>query len=104
MKINQLKAYLSKFDTLLFSEIDTIAARFEFLKIKKDSFFIEENKVCEKMGFILSGGVKAFSTDAQGHENITCFKFEESFITSYESFVNAKLSKKAYKRLKIVKY
>lgn len=95
MEINKLKLYFSKFNTLLLSEIDAISDSFELLKIKKNDLFVEENKVCDKIGFILSGGVKTFSTDVQGNENITCFKFEESFITSYESFVFKKASKKS---------
>lgn len=94
MEINKLSKYFSELNILTMSEIEAVCNGFEFVKLKKDGFFVEENIICNKIGFIINGGVKAFSTDSIGNENITCFKFEKSFITSYESFAFRKVSKK----------
>jgi CRP-like cAMP-binding protein len=68
-------------------EIDDSIALFENISLKKDDFFLVERNICNKVGFILKGSARRFSTLENGDENIICFKFENQFITSYESFM-----------------
>lgn len=89
----KLQIYLSQLDLLNEREIDYSVSLFENATLKKNDFFISERKVCTQIGFILQGSVRAFSTDENGEENITCFKFENQFITSYDSFTSSQVSK-----------
>lgn len=90
-----LQAQLLKLNTLTPEEVNSISNQFEYSELKKDGFFVKEDNVCTQMGFLLNGGVKSFSTDGNGKENITCFKFENAFFTSYESFTLREKSKKS---------
>jgi CRP-like cAMP-binding protein len=94
-----LEEYLSELNLLNKDEINDVLYFFEYSKLKKGDFFIRENKICDKISFIIKGGAKGFSSDSDGNENITCFKFENQFITSYESFVLKQTSKKSIQAL-----
>ncbi|TKC08586.1 Crp/Fnr family transcriptional regulator [Pedobacter frigoris] len=91
----QLKSYLSKMNFLSEDEINYSIGFFEHKKIKNGDFFIRENRVCNQVGFIINGGTKAFSTNFDGIENVTCFKFENQFITSYTDLISRRSSKKS---------
>lgn len=91
----KLKIYLSQLNFLNEQEIDYSVSLFENSVMKKNDFFVSEAKSCNHIGFILKGGVRAFSTDKNGEENTTCFKFENQFITSYDSFISKKISEKS---------
>ena len=91
----KLKEYLTNLCLLNEEEINYSLTFFEATQLKKEMFFITEDAICDKVAFIVKGGVRAFSTNSNGEENITCFKFENQFITSYESFTLQQLSKKS---------
>lgn len=91
----ELKIYLSQLNLLNENEIDYSISLFENVKLKKNDFFVSNGNVCNQIGFILKGCVRAFSTDENSEENITCFKFENQFITSYDSFISKKISEKS---------
>lgn len=94
-----LKAYLSEIKLLSEDEINYSLSFFVHSKLEKDEFFIKENEVCDKVGFIVNGAAKAFSLDSNGSENIICFKFENQFITSYESLILKQNSKKSIRAI-----
>lgn len=91
----KLKDYLLKLNALVSTEIDDSVSAFNYLHLKKGDYFVKENVVCNHLGFVLEGGLRAFSTDADGQENVICFSFEDKFITSYDSFLFRKPSKKS---------
>jgi CRP-like cAMP-binding protein len=93
--MKSLEEYLAKNTLLNVDDIASILTFFEHSKFKKGGFFSVENQVCDKLGFVIEGGFKAFSIDPEGRENITCFKFEEQFIASYESFSHRRKSNKS---------
>lgn len=88
----KLPIYLSQLNFLNEQEINYAIAFFENITIKKNEFFVSEKKNCSQIGFVLKGAFRAFSTDENGEENTTCFKFENQIVTSYESFVSNKIS------------
>ncbi|MFS4472941.1 Crp/Fnr family transcriptional regulator [Chryseobacterium sp. T20] len=79
--------YLSSTGQLSAEEITFSLQFFKPIRLKKGDFFIRENESCRYIGFITSGGVKAYALDKEGKENVTCFKFENEFITSFQEFV-----------------
>ncbi|MEN4762495.1 Crp/Fnr family transcriptional regulator [Chryseobacterium sp. C39-AII1] len=93
------------FENFLFSkglpaeEIDFSMQFFQQISLKKGDFFIQEDKHCFHVGFIASGAVKAYALDKDGKENITCFKFENEFASSFPEFVKQEKSKRSIKAI-----
>jgi len=89
------KNYLSSTGALLADEINFSAQFFKPTNLKKGDFFIREDEICRHIGFIASGAVKAYATDKEGKENITCFKFENEFVTSFPEFMAQEKSRRS---------
>lgn len=92
---NVFENYLSSTGQLLADEINVSAQFFKPLNLKKGDFFIRENEICRHIGFIVSGAVKAYAVDKEGKENITCFKFENEFVTSFPEFMAQEKSRRS---------
>lgn len=91
--------YLSSTGELSAEESNFSAQFFKPVHIKKNDFFIRENEICRYIGFISSGAVKAYATDKDGKENITCFKFENEFVTSFSEFVAQEKSRRSIRAI-----
>jgi CRP-like cAMP-binding protein len=76
-------------------EINFSVQFFEPLGLKKGDFFIRVDELCRHVGFISCGAVKAYAIDKEGKENITCFKFENEFVTSFPEFVAQEKSRRS---------
>ncbi|WP_336965620.1 Crp/Fnr family transcriptional regulator [Chryseobacterium contaminans] len=86
--------YLSSTGGLSAEEISFSAQFFKPVSLKKGDFFIREDETCRYIGFIATGVVKAYAIDKEGKENITCFKFENEFATSFPEFVAQEKSRR----------
>lgn len=91
--------YLSSIGGLSAEKMKLSAQFFKPICLKKGDFFIREDETCRYIGFIASGAVKAYATDKEGKENITCFKFENEFVTSFPEFVRQEKSKKSFRAI-----
>ena len=91
--------YLSLTGGLSAEEINLSAQFFKPVRLKKGDFFIHENQPCRYIGFIASGAVKAYAIDQEGKENITCFKFENEFVTSFQEFVAQEKSRRSIRAI-----
>ncbi|GEN70421.1 Crp/Fnr family transcriptional regulator [Chryseobacterium lathyri] len=91
--------YLSSTGGLSAEEINFSAQFFKPVRLKKGDFFIREDESCRHIGFIASGAVKAYAIDKEGNENITCFKFENEFITSFSEFVRQEKSRRSIRTI-----
>ncbi|MDE1207665.1 Crp/Fnr family transcriptional regulator [Tenacibaculum larymnensis] len=91
---NSLENYLTESALLTPKEIRDSLSLFETKQLKKNDFFVRTGEVCNYIAFINKGAVKTFSSNTLGDETITCFKFENQFMTSYESFMARTLSHK----------
>lgn len=87
--------YLSSTGALSVGEIHFSVQFFKPIRLKKGDFFIREDDTCRHIGFIASGAVKAYAIDKDGNENITCFKFENEFASSFPEFVAQKKSRRS---------
>lgn len=92
-RIDIFENYLYSIGLLQNEEVNISSQLFESVFLKKGDFFIRDNTTCRYIGFLASGAVKAFSIDKDGKENITCFKFENEFVTSFTDFVSQQNSK-----------
>lgn len=91
--------YLFSTGALSAGEIKFSAKFFKPIHLKKGDFFIDEDEICRHIGFIASGAVKAYTTDKEGKENITCFKFENEFVTSFQEFVMQEKSRRSIRAI-----
>ncbi len=91
--------YLFSTGALSAEEIKFSAKFFKPIHLKKGDFFIVENEICRHIGFIADGAVKAYATDKEGKENITCFKFENEFATSFQEFVMQEKSRRSIRTI-----
>ncbi|MBO9693744.1 Crp/Fnr family transcriptional regulator [Chryseobacterium sp.] len=91
--------YLSSTGELSKEEINFSSQFFKPVYLKKGDFFIHEDEPCRYIGFIASGAVKAYALDKEGKENITCFKFENEFATSFPEFVAQEKSKRSIRAI-----
>lgn len=96
---NVFEKYLSSTGDLSAEEINFSAQFFKPIRLKKGDFFIHEDEFCRYIGFIVSGAVKAYAIDKEGKENITCFKFENEFVTSFPEFVKQEKSRRSIKAI-----
>lgn len=97
--IDVLENYLSSTGGLSAEEINFSAQFFKPIHLKKGEFFIQEDEPCRYIGFIAIGAIKAYAIDKEGKENITCFKFENEFVTSFPEFVREGKSKKSFRAI-----
>lgn len=96
---NVFEKYLSSTGDLSAEEINFSVQFFKPIRLKKGDFFIHEDEFCRYIGFIVSGAVKAYAIDKEGKENITCFKFENEFVTSFPEFVKQEKSRRSIKAI-----
>ncbi|MDW9382580.1 Crp/Fnr family transcriptional regulator [Chryseobacterium sp. JV558] len=93
--VDVFEHYLFSTGELSTEEINLSAQFFKPIRLKKGDFFISEDEPCCHVGFIASGAVKAYAIDKDGKENITCFKFEKEFVTSFLEFVKQEKSRRS---------
>ena len=94
-----LTNYLLSITELSVEEISFSVQFFKPTYLRKGDFFIREDEPCRYIGFIASGAVKAYALDREGSENITCFKFENEFVTSFSEFVAQKESRRSIRAI-----
>lgn len=94
-----LENYLLSNGKLLAEEINFSVQYFKPIRLKKGDFFIREDETCRYIGFVADGAVKAYAIDNEGKENITCFKFENEFVTSFQEFVTQEKSKRSIRAI-----
>ncbi|MDQ1096752.1 MULTISPECIES: Crp/Fnr family transcriptional regulator [Chryseobacterium] len=92
---SQLSDFLTRLEILDDQEVRFCLSLFRPIGLRKDEFFLSEEMVCGQIAFVCKGALRAFSTLPDGEENITCFKFENQLVTSFESFMFYKPSLKS---------
>lgn len=58
------------------------------LELKANQFFLKEGRVCDKIGYVIKGLLRAYFRNEEGDETTTQFFTEGSLIISFESFNN----------------
>jgi len=86
--MQKLIRYISKYVIIDNSDIDIINKSFTKNKFKKGEYLIEQGKRADKVFFIEKGLVRMYFINENGNEINTYFASDESFITSFSSFIN----------------
>jgi len=84
MKVSE---YINQIIALTFDEMESIENAFEDLHLKKGEFLAEEGKICRTIGFIVKGRLRNFYFDEQANEKTCFFASDNTFISSYTSFL-----------------
>jgi len=79
---------ISKYITINNSDIEIINKIFSKKEYKKGEYLIEQGKQADKVFFIEKGLVRMYFINESGNEINTYFASDESFITSFSSFIN----------------
>lgn len=80
--------YLQTFKILSESEINDFEKKVSRKKLKKGDFLITENEIANEVGFVVSGLLRSFYYSSTGEEVTYCFRFSNSFVTAYSSFLS----------------
>ena len=83
MKVSE---YINQIVSLTPNEIASIEEAFDDLNLKKGDFFVEEGKVCKRIGYTIKGRLRNFYFDEQAHEKTCFFASVDGFISAYTSF------------------
>ena len=79
---------ISEYITINNSDIKIIKKSFSKKEYKKGEFLLEQGKRADKVFFIEKGLVRMYFINENGNEVNTYFALDESFITSFSSFIN----------------
>ncbi|MDB5136095.1 MAG: Crp/Fnr family transcriptional regulator [Mucilaginibacter sp.] len=84
--LNIFRKYLERF--VVFNEAEWIVftQHLSFSSLKKKHYFTEPGKVCDKVGFIVTGAVRYFHIK-DGEDITGYFSFENEFVSSYKSYL-----------------
>ncbi len=85
--MNILTENINQIVSLTTEEKSIIEKAFSTIEISKGNFWVKQGKVCDQVGFVLSGRLRNYYFDDSGNE-ITCyFVTPENFISSFTSFL-----------------
>jgi len=81
--------YINKhnFEPLTKEEEDLIVSSFQFKKIRKKQYFLQEGDVCINTGFIMKGAMRMYRVDENGFEHILHLFTENYWATDRESAI-----------------
>ena len=72
---------------LTVEEVNLIEKAYNTIEISKGKLWIEQGKVCDQVGFVVSGKLRNFYFDEAGNE-VTCyFVTADNFVSAFTSFL-----------------
>lgn len=81
------KQFLQKIAPITDDEFEAAIPYFSELILKKNDFFVRQDKPCNHIAFILKGTLRTFYLNEKAEETTACFCTENNFSTSYKSFI-----------------
>ncbi|WMN11548.1 Crp/Fnr family transcriptional regulator [Marivirga salinae] len=87
-----IKEYFKSFEVFSEDEITGFVQLFEFRKLKKNDFFVNEGEKCNEIAFIKSGIFRSYYISPEGFDITYCFRFPNDLLASYSSFITGNAS------------
>jgi CRP-like cAMP-binding protein len=87
---NNIKTYFNSISPLTDQTWEKVGPHFQQEVLLKDQFFIRENEVARKIGFLESGVVRAYFVNNEGKEYNKQFFVGQSIIGAYSSLLTGK--------------
>lgn len=88
-----IQDFFQSFNLFSEREIEEFLKLFEFRKVRKNDYFIKEGERCKEVAFIKSGIFRSFYISDDGKDMTYCFRFPNTMIAAYSSFISGELSK-----------
>jgi CRP/FNR family transcriptional regulator, anaerobic regulatory protein len=89
---SQFRNFLKNFLFLTEDDCSLFESSLRTIKIEKNEFFLEQGRVCTRIGFVNSGCLRTYYL-AEGKEVNTRFVMENNFAVDYDSFLHNKSSR-----------
>lgn len=83
-----MKDYLKSFNILSDEDINLFESKVIYQKLQKGDFFIQKDKTCKEIAFVISGLFRSFYYSSSEEEVTYCFTFSNSFVSAYSSFLS----------------
>jgi hypothetical protein len=87
--LNELKASISRMAEISDLAWEDLQARLVYKELKKKEKFVKAENVCRSVAFVAMGATRYYYT-IDGNDITTFFTFENSWISSYKSFIEQK--------------
>lgn len=84
--------YLKSFNLFTNVEINDFLALSQSTFLKKGDFFIDQNEICDSLGFVKKGVFRSFYFSNNDDEITYCFTFPNHLLMAYSSFISEKKS------------
>lgn len=84
---DKLKTYCNQTISFSKAELELIDTYFEEKRLKKKEFLLQDNSICNFIGFIAEGSIRHFHIK-DGVEKTCDISFENSWVTDFQSFNN----------------
>jgi len=79
--------HIGRYTQLTSDEQSVFLAKIKFRKYLKGQFVVQNGDICRYENFVLSGCLKAFYIDNEGHEHIVMFAIEDWWTSDLGSFI-----------------
>lgn len=85
--MDKFKQFLKKIAPITDREFAEAISLFTERNLQKGEYFVEQDKVCQHIAFILKGTLRIFYINNKSEDTTSCFCTVNNFTTSYKSFV-----------------
>ncbi|MBW0177100.1 Crp/Fnr family transcriptional regulator [Sediminibacterium sp.] len=85
--MDKFKQFLKSIAPITDDEFEDTITFFTEQNLQKGEFFVKQDKVCRHIAFIVKGTLRTFYINNKSEETTSCFCTENSFTTSYKSFI-----------------
>ncbi|WKL44306.1 Crp/Fnr family transcriptional regulator [Flavobacterium sp. ZE23DGlu08] len=85
--MESFKKFLNQIIPITNEEFENTILHFKNKTVLKNSYFIEQGKVCHQVAFIKKGTLRTFYLNENAEEITSCFCIENNLTTSYKSFI-----------------
>lgn len=85
--MDELRTFLNSLTPISDKEFEESVAYFTKVNLQKGEYFVEQDKVCRNIAFIVSGTLRSYYINEKYEETTSCFCIEGSLTTSYKSFI-----------------
>ena len=85
--MDKFKHFLKTLAPITDKEFEDTIPYFTTQNLKKNDFFVRQDKMCQYIAFIVKGTLRTYYINDKGEETSSCFCTENHFITSYKSFI-----------------
>lgn len=85
--MEHFKTFLKQITPITDEEFENTLPNFKKVSLGKNSYFIQLGKICRQIAFIQKGTLRTSYINENAEEVTSCFCTENSFTTSYKSFI-----------------